>query len=132
MHDSYSILLVDDSPGYRELLSHYLSDMPCAITLAEDGEEAVELFTDNKYDLVIMDIIMPLMDGVDAIRAIRKLEMARGTQPVPILALSGEDSLETSVDTMGAGANRMLGKLVDPKGAVTTVCEMLGIEPPSK
>ena len=118
IHDSSprSILLVDDNESYRALLAHYLGDLSCSITQAHDGEEAIELFTEQHFDLVIMDIIMPLVDGVDAIRAIRKIEMQRGTGPVPILALSGEESIEISVDSMGAGADRMLGKLVDQQG----------------
>lgn len=132
MHESlYSILLVDDSPNYRALLSLYLGDIQCEVTEAQDGEEAVELYARKRFDLVIMDIIMPLMDGVDAIRAIRRLERERGLPPVPILALSGEDSLENSVDSMGAGADRMLAKLVDHDGAVALVREMLGIAQPA-
>ncbi|QJB55700.1 response regulator [Pseudodesulfovibrio sp. zrk46] len=132
MRDSlYFILLVDDSPNYRALLSHYLGDLQCEITEARDGEEAVELFAEKNFDLIIMDIIMPLMDGVDAIRAIRKLEREQRRNPVPILALSGESSLENRVDSMGAGADRMLTKIVDEAGAVATVREMLGIALPA-
>lgn len=129
MPDSpYSILVVDDSETYRTLLRRYLDEIPCSIHEAGDGEDAVEMFADGRYDLVIMDIIMPLMDGVDAITAIREIETERHIVPTPILTLSGEDSVATCVECLGAGANRMLIKPTTRQGLVEAVSELLGIK----
>jgi len=95
------------------------------MTEAADGEEAVELFEVGSYDLVVMDIIMPLMDGVDAINAIRKLES--GKTVTPILALTVERSVETGLDCLSAGADRMLLKPVARMGLLRTVCDLLDI-----
>lgn len=129
MTDSqYSILMVDDSRDYRELVLHYLGQLPCEIFTAEDGEDAVEMFANQNFDLIIMDIIMPLMDGVEATAAIREMEAETGREPTPILALSMEESAETAVDSINAGASRMLLKPVKQEELVRAVSEMLGMK----
>lgn len=128
----YSIMIVDDSEEFRTLLCLQLDHLNCRFTHARDGEEAVELYEDKQFDLIIMDIIMPLMDGVDAIRAIRLIEAQTKKSPTPILALSAEDSVETGVDSMDAGATRMLIKPVTQQGLEETVRELLeGVSPRS-
>lgn len=123
--------MVDDSEDYRALLKVYLKDLPCTVDEACDGEEAVELFDRGQYDLVIMDIIMPLMDGVEAIAAIRKIEGRRGDRKTPVLSLSAEGSVETGLDCLQAGADRMVLKPVSRHGLVAAVCELLKIAPPA-
>lgn len=125
-----AILIADDSEDFRSLLKVFLKPVPCIVTEAADGEEAVELFGRHQYDLIIMDIIMPLMDGVDAIAAIRTVETKRRNGRTPIIALSGEDSVETGVDCLQAGADRMLLKPVSRAGLVQTVCGLLNISLP--
>ncbi len=128
MSDSqYSILMVDDSRDYRNLVLHFLGELPCEITTADDGEDAVEQFSRHNFDLIIMDIIMPLMDGVDATAAIRKIETETRRPPTPILALSMEESMETATDCINAGASRMLLKPIGQEGLLDTVREMLGM-----
>lgn len=130
MQDSrYSILIVDDSDASRALLREYLKALPCTVDEACDGEDAVEFFSRGRYDIVLMDIIMPLMDGVDAIAAIREIEQERGVNSIPILSLSAESSVATGVDCMKAGADRLLIKPVTRRGLVTAVCELLNVEP---
>lgn len=120
-----TVLIVDDSEDFRLLISNYLNMLECTLTFAHDGEDAVELFTSHRYDLIIMDIIMPLMDGVDAIRAIRREEAQKGLRPTPILAISGEGSVETGVDSMDAGATRMINKPITRQGLLNTVRDLL-------
>jgi CheY-like chemotaxis protein len=121
----YSILIVDDSETDRALLYNYLDELNCNITHAVDGEDAVELCESTRFDLIMMDIIMPLMDGVDAIREIRKIEIRTGRTKTPILALSAEESVETGVDSMSAGATRMQTKPLTRQGFLNTVKELL-------
>lgn len=126
MSDStFSILVVDDSEDYRSLLCLFLRQLPCTIHEARDGEEAVEMFAETSFDLILMDVIMPLMDGVDAISEIRKIEDGSNGH-VPIVALSGEDSQETGEDCLKAGADRMLLKPVPKDVLLGTIKEMLG------
>lgn len=125
MPDSSSILVVDDNEDFRALLRLHLRALPCIVSEARDGEEAVELYEKHDYDLIVMDVIMPLMDGVDAIAAIRKQEAADGRRS-SIVALSGEDSEETGRDCLAAGADRVLIKPIDRKTLLGAVKEMLG------
>lgn len=122
---SPSILVVDDSEDFRSLVSNYLRELDCVLSYASDGEDALEMYEACRPDLVVMDIIMPLMDGVDAIRGIRELELAKGLEKVPILAVSAEDSVETVADSMDAGATRMLHKPFGRAPLVETVRELL-------
>lgn len=121
----YSILIVDDSIDYRNLLELYLNDFPCELTKVGDGEDAVEAASENDFDLIIMDIIMPLMDGVDATAAIRLQEEANGKRKTPILALSMEDSIETATDCINAGATRMILKPASRSDLLDVIREML-------
>ena len=125
---SYSILIADDSEDYRILLKHYLEALPCVVDEARDGEEAVELFSRKNYDIVLMDIIMPLMDGVDAIAAIRDIEIKRNDEPTPVLSLSAENTVETGVDCIKAGVDKMLIKPVSRRGLVKAICELLKVD----
>lgn len=120
-----SILVVDDNDNYRALLSLFLSEYACVVRQARDGEEAVELYAQSDYALVIMDVIMPLMDGVDAIAAIRNMERKKMTK-CAIIVLSAEDSDDTWQDCRTAGADRMLIKPVEKMSLLGTVEEMLG------
>lgn len=122
----HTILVVDDSTDFRNLLSNYLQEMDVDIVHARDGEEAVELCETGRFDLIIMDIIMPLMDGVEAIREIRRQEVRLRQERTPILAISAEDSVETGVDSMDAGATRMLIKPVSRSGLLATARELVG------
>jgi len=121
-----SILIVDDSEDFLNLLYTYLDGVGCTIAVARDGEDAVDLCEHKRFDLIIMDIIMPLMDGVEAIRAIRRMEAQTRRPPTPILAISGEGSLQTGVDSMDAGATRMLVKPITSQDIQSTVMEMMG------
>jgi CheY-like chemotaxis protein len=82
------ILLVDDSADNRLLVQAYLKTYPYQLDLAENGEVAVEKFKSGKYDLVLMDMRMPVMDGYTATIAIRAWESQSGSEPTPIIALT--------------------------------------------
>ncbi len=81
------ILVVDDEPGIREMLKEYLAAEGYIIDQAADGIEALELFKKSKYSLVILDIMMPKMDGWTVCREIRKASQT----PVIMLSARGEE-----------------------------------------
>lgn len=89
---SLSLLLVEDSPSYRELLGWYLKNTPHVVDVAVNGEEAVEKYRTGQYDLVFMDIQLPNMDGCAATAKIRDYERQNGQKCTPIIALSVNDS----------------------------------------
>ncbi|MBG3877932.1 response regulator, partial [Desulfovibrio oxamicus] len=105
-----SILLVEDSPSNRLLFSLYLRGRPCAITEVHNGEEGVAAFAGGRFDLVFMDIEMPVMDGYRATRAIRALEREQGLPPTPIIALTAHVVGEFRDDCAAAGCTGFLAK----------------------
>jgi CheY-like chemotaxis protein len=82
------ILLVDDAPDIAVLVNAYLEDTSCVVDVVGDGERAVAQATSQPYDLVLMDIDLPGLDGATAAHAIRAADLARGARPTPIVALS--------------------------------------------
>ncbi len=82
------ILLVDDSMENRELIRLMFSRLEVELDEAENGREAVDKFEQGRYDLILMDIQMPVMDGYTATRMIRRVEERRCLQRTPIVALT--------------------------------------------
>jgi two-component system, sensor histidine kinase and response regulator len=82
------ILVAEDSPDSRLLISAFLRQTRCQIDFAENGQIAVEKFTRNRYDLVLMDMQMPVMDGYAATRAIRAWELEHRVPRTNVLALT--------------------------------------------
>jgi CheY-like chemotaxis protein/HPt (histidine-containing phosphotransfer) domain-containing protein len=82
------VLVVDDSEENRFLIGEYLKDFGCRMDFAEDGREAVEKFCSSAYDLVLMDLQMPVMDGYSATRRIRGWEEEQGRRLTPVIALT--------------------------------------------
>ena len=105
------VLVVDDAPANRELIGLILRQMGLDIDTATNGLEAVEAVTQAAYDLVLMDVHMPLVDGLEATRRIREAggRMAR----TPILALTANVQAEHVQRCLEAGMNGHLGKPID-------------------
>jgi signal transduction histidine kinase/HPt (histidine-containing phosphotransfer) domain-containing protein len=104
------ILLADDSADNRFLIVSYLKEAQASIDTAEDGEQAVRLFRSGHYDLVLMDVEMPLIDGYAATRAIRRFEQETGARPTPVLALTAHAFADMAVKSLGAGFTGHLTK----------------------
>jgi CheY-like chemotaxis protein len=86
------ILLVDDSPELALLVRTYLEGTGWDVEVVEDGERAVAQATTERYDVVLMDIDLPGIDGATAAHAIRATDLARGASPTPIIAMTVFDS----------------------------------------
>lgn len=106
------ILLAEDSVSNRLLIQSYLKKTPCELDLAENGELAVDMFKAVRYDLVFMDMEMPIMDGYTAVREIRRWEEACEMPATPIIALSAHETKEDMRKSLEAGCTAHLIKPV--------------------
>ncbi|OGT65273.1 MAG: hypothetical protein A2993_03380 [Gammaproteobacteria bacterium RIFCSPLOWO2_01_FULL_47_190] len=107
-----NILLVDDNHDNRMLFKAYLKKTAFEIDEAENGQMAVEMFQQKKYDLVFMDVQMPVMDGHTATRRIRDWEAENNQPATTIIALTAHASREEIDKCMDAGCNSHLSKPV--------------------
>jgi CheY-like chemotaxis protein len=105
-----SVLLVDDSFENRELMRLLLSRYPLVLDEASNGREAVELFEQNEYALILMDIQMPVMDGYTATRMIRRREESRAGSRTPIVALTAHSYEEDIRRCKDAGCDDHIAK----------------------
>ncbi len=104
------ILLADDSVDNRLLIRAYLGKTGYGLDEAENGQVAVDKLLSGRYDLVLMDIQMPVMDGFSAVRRIRQWEQENGARRTPIIALTASAFDETVRKAVEAGCDSHLGK----------------------
>lgn len=83
------ILMVDDSVNNRMLLSYYLQDEDYQVDEADNGVGALKKYFSRSYDMVLMDLGMPIMDGYGAVKAMRDWEKEEGLEKRPIVAMTG-------------------------------------------
>ncbi|MFT4582944.1 MAG: two-component system sensor histidine kinase/response regulator [Gammaproteobacteria bacterium] len=120
-----SILLVEDNPDNRLLIKAYLKREPYDVDEAENGAEALELFKTKPYDLVLMDIQMPIMDGHSATREIRAFEHRSGRQSVPVIALTAHAIKEDMERSIAAGCSAHLTKPIKKQTLLSALTEHL-------
>ena len=104
------ILFADDSPDNRALIKAYMKNTLHLIEFAENGQEAINKFAADRYDLVFMDIQMPIVDGYTAVEDIRRWEIDMGRKPTPIVALSASADAEAVRRAKQAGCNLHVSK----------------------
>jgi CheY-like chemotaxis protein len=104
------ILLAEDSEDNAFLIQSYLKDSGCTIETVENGEEAVQHFISGAFDMVLMDMQMPVLDGYGATARIRAWERERARSPVPILALTAYALQDEREKSMRAGCTAHLTK----------------------
>ena len=121
-----SILLVEDNVLNQEVAAAFLEDWGCKVSLAGDGAQALHLVQENGYDLVLMDMQMPLMDGLEATRAIRAIErLAR----LPIVAMTANAMPRDRERCLEAGMNDHLSKPIDPERLLKVILQMVSRAP---
>ncbi len=112
------ILIVDDEPDIREIISFNLTNEGYSIIEAANGREAVELAKKNNPHLIILDVMMPLMNGLDTCNLLRKLPQFNSTLIVFLSALSDEKSEVKGLET---GADDFLSKPISPQLLISKV-----------
>jgi len=117
------VLLAEDHPTNQRVVQLILSSQGAEVVIADDGAQAVAAFEADDFDVILMDMQMPVMDGLTAIRAIRALEAkSAGLGRIPIVMLSANAMMEHRDEAMAAGAD---GHVAKP---ITAASLLAGIE----
>jgi signal transduction histidine kinase/ActR/RegA family two-component response regulator len=121
-HAGARILLVEDEPINREITLCLLEDTGLAVDIAEDGQQALNLARQKRYELILMDMQMPNMNGLEATQAIRDNSLNRNT---PILAMTANVFDEDRKACLAAGMDDFLSKPVSPERLFSSLLHWL-------
>jgi len=105
----YKILVVDDEMNIRRVVREYAEFEGYEVDEAENGMAAIEKVKNNDYDLIVMDIMMPKMDGVETLNKLKKLD----NFDVPVIALTADAMQGTRVKYIELGFDEYLSKPID-------------------
>jgi CheY-like chemotaxis protein/anti-sigma regulatory factor (Ser/Thr protein kinase) len=115
------LLAAEDNPTNRLLLTAILQPLGVDLKLAGDGLEAVSVFAAERFDVVLMDVQMPGMNGVDAAQAMRAMETERGLAPTPILAVSANVMRHQVEEYLAAGMNGFVAKPIEMTALIAAI-----------
>ncbi len=104
------LLLVEDNLVNQEVALEMLQGYGFSVDVADNGEEALQLFQDNAYSLILMDCEMPVMDGLTATRHLRRMEQERRLQPTPVIALTAHAIHGAREKCLASGMDDFLSK----------------------
>ncbi|MGN8005528.1 PAS domain S-box protein [Acidovorax sp. 22279] len=123
------MLVVDDVPANIELLQIHLDRGRHQVTVARDGESAVAAYEAGRFDVVLMDLQMPGMDGLEATRRIRAFEQAQRRKPVPVIALSASVLEQDRRNARAAGMDGFASKPLEPARLFREIARVLHLQP---
>ncbi len=112
--NAFSALVVDDNKRHRQMVGAILGSLGAQVDLAHDGREAVDIATSRPFNLILMDVSMPHLDGVAATRLIREHEAANNQPPANIIMITSRDREEDMVLSRQAGADHHIPKPINP------------------
>ncbi|MBF0288586.1 MAG: response regulator [SAR324 cluster bacterium] len=118
------ILVAEDSTDNRFVIEKLLGTIPCLMEMAENGKEALEKFVSSRWDVVLMDMQMPEMNGYEATRAIRDWEEKQGVPPVPIIAVTAYALKDDQQKCFQAGCTAYLSKPLTKAMFLETVLKL--------
>ncbi len=119
------ILLADDHPANRKVIEIMLAATAMELTAVEDGRQALDLFMVEEFDLVLMDMQMPVMDGLTATAAIRAFEASAGRDRTAVLMLTANAMAEHVAQSLAAGADGHLTKPITLTGLFAAMAAAL-------
>jgi signal transduction histidine kinase/ActR/RegA family two-component response regulator len=122
------VLVAEDNPVNQKIAQQMLRKRKLDVTLADDGRQAVEAFQASQFDLVLMDVQMPEMNGFDAVAAIRALEHAQGRPHTPIVAVTAHAMLGDKERCLAAGMDAYLPKPIRSQHLFELVDSLLGAD----
>ncbi len=120
------VLIVEDEPLNREIAQMILEDVGLTVEMAENGAEAVAKVASKSYRLILMDMQMPVMDGLEATRKIRQLPEGKD---IPILAMTANAFVEDKRNCFESGMNDFIDKPVLPEKLLDTLLKWLSRRP---
>jgi len=106
------ILVVDDDPSIREILTIQLARLGYEVVTASDGIEAVSQFKADPPDVILMDLMMPRLDGLASCQQIRAVEKKTGAKRTPVLFLTARDSTHDKTSAALSGGDEFVAKPV--------------------
>jgi len=122
-----TILVVDDDPVTRRVLQHYLGRAGFQVITAQNGRDAIKLAKRELPQLIILDVVMPGMDGWTVLKSIQESEV---TSTIPVLMLSGNAELVIKEESFNSGAQALLVKPINPEQLIMVVRRLLaGLAP---
>ncbi|MBS0363784.1 MAG: response regulator [Proteobacteria bacterium] len=119
------VLLAEDHPVNQRVVALILEPLGVELTVVEDGAQAIEAASAGRYDMILMDLHMPNVDGLTAMRAIRAAEAERGAPRTPIVALTADALAEHVAASRAAGADHHLAKPIKPEALVDILADVL-------
>jgi len=129
MLTSRRILVVDDDPASCDLVAYFLKSQGYRVAIAPDGNRALNAGMDDDIELVILDVHMPMYDGVEVLAMLRERHRMR---PVKVLALTGDDSTEVRSAMESKGIDGFLTKPVDLTSLRETVARLMAGQAPGE
>ena len=115
------VLAAEDNPTNQQVLTAVMASVGCTLEVVSDGAAAVAAWKTGRFDLILMDIHMPVMGGVEAAKAIRALERNRGLPRTPIIALTADAMTHQVAEYLAAGMDEHLAKPIEIKRLVETI-----------
>ena len=125
---TYKILLADDNPINLDLTTRLLEKKGHKITTAENGKEAVDRFLESSFDVILMDLEMPIISGIEAARQIRAKEKASSIDTpayTPIIAMTAHDQETERTACLVVGMDGFISKPIDIKTLNQTIQEII-------
>jgi CheY-like chemotaxis protein len=126
--DAASVLVADDNPVNQKIAEQMLRKRRLQVTLADDGRQAVDAYRARPFDLVLMDVQMPEMNGFEAVAAIRALELSEGRRHTPIVAVTAHAMAGDREKCLQAGMDAYLAKPLRRQQLFDLVDELLGAD----
>ena len=120
---SKSILIVDDSPSVRQMVEATLKSADYLVTAAEDGQVALDICANKRFDFVLTDLNMPRMDGITLVKSLRA-KPAFSTTPIVVLTTEASDAIKAQ--GRDAGATGWMVKPFDPRKLLQIVAKVIG------